>query len=153
INDYVGRVDYVLTSKMKLFGRFSILRDHSGDDQNFLAPIQFPGDPLTRVIADTSYAYVVGHTWTISNTKVNQFFFGETRSQLNFPTQFNPTGTTSFTFGPTLTDPFARPQVQRRIIPVPVFRDDFTYVRGRHDIQVGGTFKPIRTRSTQINDF
>ncbi len=146
------RIDYNLSSKMKLFGRVSILRDHRGDDENFQAPIQFPGDPLTREKTDTSYAYVIGHTWTIGNSKVNQFFYGETRSQLNFPSLFNPAGTNAFTFGP-LTDPFASAQMQRRTIPIPVFRDDFTYVRGRHNIQVGGTFKPIRTRSTQIFDF
>jgi Carboxypeptidase regulatory-like domain len=152
INDYVARVDYNLTNKMKLFGRFSILRDTAGDDQNFLAPIEFPGDPLTRQIVDTSYAYVIGHTWTVSNSMVNQLFYGETRSQLNFPVLFNPAGTNSFTFGP-VTAPFASAQVQRRTVPVPVLRDDFTYVRGKHNIQVGGTFKPIRTRSTQISDF
>jgi hypothetical protein len=152
INDYVARVDYNLNSKMKIFGRFSILRDNGGDDANFQAPIQFPGDPVTHEIVDTSYAYVVGHTWTISPNKVNQFYYGETRSQLNFPTLFNPTGANTFTFGP-ITDPFSSPESQHRIIPVPIFRNDFTYVRDRHSIQVGGTFKPIKTQSTQVRDF
>ena len=153
INDYVGRVDYNLNNKLKFFGRFSILRDHYGDDQNFQAPIQFPGDPLTHSIADTSYAYVIGNTWTISNNKINQFYYGETRSQLNFPTTFNPAGSTYLqVFGP-ITEPFANPESQHRIIPVPIYRDDFTYVKGAHNIQVGGTFKPIRTRSTQVFDY
>ncbi len=95
-NDYVGRVDYNLNDKMKLFSRFSILRDASGDDANFAAPFQFPGDPVTHQIIDHSYAYVIGHTWTISPTKVNNFYYGETRSQLNFPTTFAPTGINYF---------------------------------------------------------
>ncbi|HVO80276.1 MAG TPA: carboxypeptidase regulatory-like domain-containing protein [Terriglobales bacterium] len=152
-NDYVTRIDYNLSSKMKLFGRFSILRDTGGDDVNFSAPIQFPGDPLSHTIVDTSYSYVIGHTWTISNNKINQFVFGETRSQLNFPTLFNPVGSTFYqNFGP-LTGPFSQQQSQHRIVPVPIFRDDFTYVRGTHTIQVGATFKPILSQTNQVNDF
>ena len=153
VNNYVGRVDYNMTNKMKLFGRVSIVRDNGGDDVNNAAPIQFPGDPLTNSIVDHSYAYVVGHTWTLSNTKVNQFFYGETRSDLNFPVTFNPVGVSDYgsVWGP-LTGPFASQETQHRIIPVPVYRDDFTYVKGKHNFQMGGTFKPIRTRSLQVRD-
>ena len=152
VNDYVGRVDYNLSNKMKLFGRVSVVRDDGGDDVNFASPSQFPGDPLTHSIVDHSYAYVVGHTWTISNTKINQFFYGETRSDLNFPVGFNPIGVAFYqVFGP-LTSPYGQQESQHRIIPIPVYRDDFTYIRGKHNFQMGGTFKPIKTNSTQVND-
>ncbi len=159
-NDYVGRVDYNLTSKMKLFGRFSIFRLTQGDDVNFSAPEHFPGDPITHQIVDHSWAYVIGHTWTISNTKVNQFEYGETRAILNFPTPFNPTGTLQYsTFMPSasniaqLTSPFSDGSHQGRTVPIPVYKDDFNYVRGTHNIQIGGTFKPIKDNSTLVNDF
>src|SRR5262249_53890788 len=42
---------------------------------------------------------------------------------------------------------------QKRNVPIPVFKDDFTYVRGSHNIQLGGTFKPIKDSSTLVNDF
>ncbi|HEX4485926.1 MAG TPA: carboxypeptidase-like regulatory domain-containing protein [Terriglobales bacterium] len=152
-NDYVARVDYNLTSKMKLFGRVSILRDEYGDDRNFAAPVRFPGDPITHEVLDHSYAYVFGHTWAISNSKVNQFFYGQTRSDLNFPTPFNPVGTTYYAaFGP-LANPYDQQETQHRVVPIPIFRDDFSYVKGKHNFQIGGTFKPIRTRSNQVNDF
>lgn len=151
-NDYVGRIDYNLTEKMKLFSRFSILRDTSGDDANNAAPFQFPGDPVTHQIVDRSYAYVFGHTWTISSNKVNQFFYGETRSDLNFPVTFNPLGTTYYSFFGPLATPYQQQESQHRVIPIPVYRDDFTYVRGKHNLQMGGTFKPIRTDSNQVND-
>jgi hypothetical protein len=152
-NDYVARVDYNMTEKNKLFSRFSILRDTSGDNVNFAAPFQFPGDPVTHQIVDHSYAYVIGDTWTISPTKVNNFYYGETRSQLGFPTTFTPTGINYFNaFGP-ITAPFSNPESQNRIVPVPVFRDDFTWVHNKHNFEMGGTFKPIKTRSIQVNDF
>ena len=159
-NDYVTRIDYNLNSKMKVFGRLSIFRRTSGDDVNFTSAQLFPGDPVSNEIVDHSWSFVIGHTWTISNTKVNQFNFGETRSILNFPALFNPTGTTQYTSfmpNPTgtaqLDSPFPGGASQKRNVPIPVFKDDFTYVRGNHNIQVGGTFKPIKDSSTLVNDF
>jgi len=159
-NDYVTRIDYNLSSKMKLFGRVSIFRSTYGDDVNNPSAELFPGDPVSKEVIDHSWAFVIGHTWTISNTKVNQFNYGETRSILNFPTLLNPTGTVQYSNMmssagniPQITSPFVDASSQHRTVPIPVFRDDFTYVRGTHTFQVGGTFKPIKDSSTLVNDF
>ena len=159
-NDYVSRIDYNLNSKMKLFGRLSIYRSTQGDDINFPGAELFPGDPVSQEVIDHSWAFVIGHTWTISNTKVNQFSYGETRSVLDFPALLNPTGTTQYTSmmgtsfgGSRITSPFYGGASQRRTVPIPVFRDDFNYVHGTHNIQVGGTFKPIKDTSTLVSDF
>jgi hypothetical protein len=156
LNDYVVRLDYNLSAKTKVFARGSLVRET--DDRN--PSIQFPGDPLTSIDTDHSYAYVFGHTWTISNTKVNQFVYGETRQELNFPYLYNPTGTTQFTTfdatgtgGAFLSSPYFEPASQGRTIPVPVYRDDFTYVRGKHTFQVGGNFKPIKVSDYLVTDF
>jgi hypothetical protein len=159
-NDYISRIDYNLTSKMKLFGRVSIHRLTTGDDANFQSAQLFPGDPISNEIVDHSWAFVIGHTWTISNNKVNQFNFGETRAILSFPALFNPTGTTQYanlmnsaTNSGQITAPFTGGASQKRTVPIPIFKDDFNYVRGNHNIQVGGTFKPIKDSSTLVNDF
>ena len=150
-DNYVGRVDYTLSDTMKLFGRVSIVRDDGADSANG-STVQFPGDPITHRIIDHSYAYVIGNTWTVSPTKVNNFIFGETRSDLNFPTTFNPVGTSVFSaFGP-LSSPYSEQSAQHRVVPIPVFRDDFTWLHGRHNFQMGGTFKPIKTRSLLLRD-
>jgi len=157
LNDYVAKVDYNLTDKMKIFVRGSLVRELAiGNDGQ---SIQFPGDPLTYYSTDHSYAYVFGHTWTISNTKVNQFIYGENRQVLNFPVVYAPAGTTVFSFdasgtGSTyLSSPYITPATQARTVPIPIVRDDFTYVRGTHTFQVGGTFKPIETTYKLVNDF
>jgi hypothetical protein len=156
LNDYVAKVDFNLTDKMKIFVRGSLVRENV--DRN--PSIQFPGDPLTFIDTDHSYAYVFGHTWTISSTKVNQFVYGETREELNFPYIYNPNGTTQYTTfdatgtgGAYLTAPYLEPASQGRTIPIPVFRDDFTYVRGSHTFQVGGNFKPIKVSNYLVTDF
>lgn len=159
LNDYVARLDYNLSDSMKVFARASLVRDQE-DGFSGEASIRFPGDPLTSISTDHSYAYVIGHTWTISTTKVNQFIYGETRQELNFPYLYNPNGTTQYTVfdavgtgGAYLTSPYFEPASQGRTIPVPVFRDDFTYVRGTHTIQLGGNFKPIKVSDYLITDF
>jgi hypothetical protein len=158
-NLYVSRIDYNLSSNMKLFGRFTIRRETDGDNVNYPAPAEFPGDPLTRAIVSTDYAYVIGHTWTISNTMVNQFIYGETRQRFATPSLYNPLGNTDYTnagggsiFG-NISAPYLSQSGQFRHIPVPVFRDDYTYVRGGHTIQVGATFKPISVLSSLGNSF
>jgi hypothetical protein len=170
-NDYVSRIDYNLSNKMKLFGRVSIFRRTSDDDINTglavgqgAAAELFPGDPATNQVIDHSWAFVVGHTWNITNNIVNQFNFGETRSILDFPVKFNPTGTTQYQTmmgtatglsaldGPFNAAPFSG-NSQNRTVPIPVVKDDFTYLRGKHNIQIGGTFKPIKSSSSLVNDF
>ena len=45
-----------------------------------------------------------------------------------------------------------RQQSQRRDISIPTFRDDFSYQRGTHNFQMGGTFKPIHALSNEVLD-
>jgi hypothetical protein len=151
-NIYVARGDWNISTKHKLFVRFNMVNFTDGDDANFQAPIQFPGDPLTNAILTKDYAYVIGETWTISSNKVNQFVYGETRSDLSFPALYAPTFPNFYTV--SLGDaPYASISGQARIVPVPTLRDDFTWIKGNHQMSFGGTFKPISQRSTLVNDF
>jgi hypothetical protein len=153
-NDYVARVDYTLNNSMKVWARGSVQSQSEGDDINFAAPIQFPGDPITHLINNASYAYVVGHDWTIGGNKTNQFLYGVTRSRLNFPAAYNPTGTVQWrggfggngTGGSILSDPYASAvNAQFRNYPIPVARDDFSWLKGKHTFQFGAQFKFIKT--------
>jgi hypothetical protein len=157
-NTYTTRMDYNLTSKQKVFGRFNIVRSSQTDDINNVAS-QFPQDPPpASQITVRDYSFVIGHTWTISSSKINQAIFGISASRLGFPDIFNKSFPNSYTFAPTtngslLSAPFPSLQSQFRTVPVPTLRDDFTYIHGRHTIQLGGVFKPQHQTSTQINDF
>jgi hypothetical protein len=158
-NTYTSRLDYNLTTKQKLFGRFNIVRSAQTDDVNNVAA-QFPGDstPASQ-ITDRDYAFAIGHTWNISNNSINQAVFGITSSRLGFPALFKPSFPNSYTFAPNSTGtplfstPFPSLQSQFRIVPVPTLRDDFTHIHGHHQWQFGGVFKPQHQTSTQINDF
>ena len=155
-NDYVGRVDYTLNEKIKFFGVSHVTRTNGTQ-----AAIQFPGDPETYPFLDQSYSWVVGNTWTISNNKVNQAYFGRTFEDYDFPNTYNPPGINQFqTFGGNgsggaiLSPPYARAiNAQSRTFPIPVVRDDFSWQKGRHGLTFGGSFKWISPDNNTILDY
>lgn len=157
-NTYTTRIDYNLSDKQKLFGRFNIVRSAQTDDVNFAA-VQFPGDPApAHEITDRDYSFAVGHTWTISSEKINQVTFGIAASRLGFPSLAQTTFPNSYSIGGVggvafMSAPFSSLQSQFRTVPVPTLRDDFTWTRGKHIWQFGGLFKPAHQTSRQINDF
>jgi hypothetical protein len=143
-DDYVQRVDFTINQRMKLYGKGSFTRTNGTE-----SAIWFPGDPETYPFLDQSYTYVVGHTWNISNNKVNQASYGEVFENYNFPNTYNPDGANQFntfggngTGGAIISGPYGSAiNAQGRTYPIPVIRDDFTWDRGGHDFRFGGTFK------------
>lgn len=151
--NYVGRGDYNFAPNMKLFARFTITRENGIEYPN-----EFPGDPISGPSIDRSYAFVIGHTWTIGSTKTNQLILGETVQKLSFPITYNPTPTTYLLFGdgtgPALSSSlYLEPTDQSRRVPIPVLGDDFAWTRGNHTWQIGGTFKDILTNSLEKLDY
>jgi len=155
-DDFVQRVDYNLNSKMKLYGRGSFTRYNRTYSSEW-----FPGDPLTAPFFDKSYSWVVGHTWTISNTMVNQFSYGKVLEDFDFPIIYNPTGATQFqAMGGTGTGSYildapyrSAINAQGRTYPIPVIRDDFSWDRGQHSFKFGGTFKNISPHDHTILNY
>ena len=135
-DDYVQRVDYNLNSSMKLFGRGTFTRTTGTQ-----GAIQFPGDPPSYLFKDQSYAWVVGHTWTIGSNKLNQFNVGETFENYRFDKTYNPQGDDQFSFR-GLDAPYPDgSNTQDRTYPIPIIRDDFSWEKGNHSFAFGGTFK------------
>jgi hypothetical protein len=148
---YVGRIDYNLSSTQRLFARFTVSHVDQTQTSN-----EFPGDPFTSPYTDRSYAYVVSHIWQIGRNKVNQFYYGDTVDEENFGNLYNPGGTTSLSFSKYvagfLSAPYTNGSTQERRVPVPEIRDDFNWQIGAHNINVGGTFKFVKTNSQLVND-
>ena len=155
--NYVGRVDYNLTSTMKMFARFTISRENAVEALN-----QFPSDPgVTSPFVDRTYAFVIGHNWQIGSHKDNQFFIGETVQKYYYPinpANFNPDGpnwdTTGDGTGPSLTSALnLQPNKQARRVPIPVIGDNFLWTKGSHTWAFGGTFKDILSRDLNVADY
>jgi hypothetical protein len=157
--NYVGRGDWNINDKMKAFARFSIVRENAVANPN-----EFGGDSITNPLLDRSYAFVIGHTWLIGSTKTNRIILGETVQKLSFPNaynpknDYNPDGTTFYTFGTGLgaalaSSLYLQPSVQARRIPIPILRDDFNWTGGSHNWQIGGSFKNILAHTTNAIDY
>jgi hypothetical protein len=152
-NTYTARLDFNLSSKHKLFGRFNF--NNVNDIVSTLPSIQFPGDPITNPRINRGRSWALGDTWVISSAKVNQFVYGETRSDFSATVPFDPPGSVfqlNWLFPTPISSPYARPSGTAAINPIPTFRDDFSWTHGKHTWQFGGLWKPIRTRSKLIND-
>jgi hypothetical protein len=153
-NIYLTRIDYNLGNKHKLFTRFNF---NSVDSvRNGTPTAWFPGDPFTYPALDRGKAWVIGDTWTINSSLLNQFVYGETRDEIAFPVNFNPVGAVDVGFswfGGLFAAPFGSPATQARTVPVPTFRDDFSWVHGKHSWQFGASWKPIKTREKLVGDF
>ena len=151
--NYVGRGDYNINDNMKLFARFSISRENYT-----YFPNEFAGDPSSEPGVDRSYAFVIGHTWVIGGNRTNRIVLGETVQKLSFPDDYNPDGTTFLTFGdgtgPSLTSSeYLQPDTQARRVPIPMIGDDFSWTKGSHTFQWGGTFKDILAHDTTVADY
>lgn len=151
--NYVARIDYTINDKMKLFGSFTIAREDA-----VFQPNEFPGDPVTSPTTDRSYHFVVGHDWLIGPNKTNRFFLGEVVQKLSFPINYNPTGTTAFTFGDgadqsLASNPYIWPNAQARRIPIEQLGDTFSWTAGTHTLQFGGIVKDILAHDTNVADF
>jgi hypothetical protein len=151
--NYVTRIDYNLNSRMNLYGRFTIARENSVENPN-----EFAGDPATNPFIDRTYSFVLGHNWVIGTNKTNRVFAGQTVQKYSFPNSYNPSGSTFLTFsdgtGPALASSlYLNPNAQARRIPIPVVGDDFSWTRGSHTWQFGGTFKDILAHNTNVADY
>jgi len=151
--NYVGRGDYNINDNMKMFARFSIARENATENPN-----EFAGDPATNPFIDRSYAFVIGHTWIIGGTRTNRIILGETVQKVAFPNNYNPDGSTFFTFGdgtgPALaSSEYLQPGSTARRVPVPMIGDDFSWTKGSHTFQWGGTFKDILAHDTTVADY
>jgi hypothetical protein len=136
-----------------VFARFSVARRNAVE-----STIEFPVDPQTAPYVDRSYAYVIGHDWVISASKVNHFFYGDTVAELSFPNTYNPQGTNILTFGDgtttLLSDPYRSPiNAQGRRVPIPEIGDTFSWQKGNHLFVFGGNFKFIKTHSFTKLDY
>ncbi len=143
LTNYVGRVDWVLSPHIHVYGRGTVARENAVRD-----PAEFPGLPPATMFVDRSYAYLGGMDWQISDNKFNQFIYGSTVQDYAFPKPSNPLGIYQETFATGTTtlidDPYTSPSnSQARYVPIPEVKDNFTWTVGRHSIQLGGYFKWI----------
>lgn len=151
LNTTIAKIDYNLNQSgtQRLFLRGNYQTDKTGE------PIQFPGDPPTNVLRDTSRAIAVGYTATLSSTLVNNLRFGLTRqSQDNLGTENLPIVTFRYfdDLHPSVASVSPTEAFTTKFhIPVYNWLDDVSWTKGRHVLQFGTNIRLItNSRATDI---
>lgn len=129
----IFKLDYNLNSKQRLFARFNI------DSDNSTGAEQYPGTPASTSHFDNSRGIGIGHTWTLTDSLVNNLRYGYVRQGFanrgalhgNYVNFANIGATTA-----TTTD---------LVVNVPVHNlvDDLSWSKKTHTIQLGVNYRLI----------
>ncbi|HEY8225344.1 MAG TPA: carboxypeptidase-like regulatory domain-containing protein, partial [Pyrinomonadaceae bacterium] len=133
LNSHSARFDFNLTNRQTLFVRGNAIHDLIG-----LAP-QFPDTPAPQIWSHPM-GLVVGHTWTVTNSLVNNFHYGLTRESF---TQGGDSAANNISFRFVFV-PLLFGRTFSRTTPVQNITDDVSWVRGNHSFQFGGNIRLIK---------
>ncbi|MDT4955422.1 MAG: hypothetical protein QOJ02_3560 [Acidobacteriota bacterium] len=153
LNTYITRFDFNLTDRQNLFVRGNYQQDIVTRAVYFSSDCSAAGDnvqcfPDTPPLTFWNHpkGFAIGHTWTASNTFLQRFSYGFTR------TAFTQGGDSDqnrvnfrFIFSP---NSFARSL--SRTTPVHNFVDDISWTKGNHTFGFGGNVRIIRNNRTSL---
>ncbi|HUS20122.1 MAG TPA: TonB-dependent receptor [Terriglobales bacterium] len=126
LNSHVARLDWNINNMQNLFLRGNVIYDKS---------TRLPQFPDTPAPQDWSHPWggVVGHTWAVNSSLINNFRYGLTREAFSNlgDSQANAI---SFRF---IFSPLAFTRTLSRVTPVHNLTDDISLTRGKHTFQFG----------------
>src|SRR5205807_2167359 len=145
LNSHQLRLDFNLNRKGTQQLMFRGSYQYDKQPVSFTNPQQFPDSPV-RLSWYHPTGIVIGHTWTISPTKTNNFRYGLTRLALsNLGDTAGNDIFFRFVFIPT-TESYTL----NRINPVHNFVDDFSWVKNNHTIQLGANVRRVSNLRTDF---
>lgn len=138
-NTHIAKIDWNINSKQNLFVRGNFQADLT------TGGAAFPDTPTTSDW-EHPYGFVIGHNWTVSANKINNFRYGLTRQSFS---QGGDSNANSISFR-NVFSPVAFSRTLGRVSPTTNISDDFTWIAGKHNIQFGTNIRFIRNKR---NDF
>ena len=143
-NTTIVRLDYDPTSRQRIFVRGNLQKDTTGSVQ------QFPGQGPSSSLIDNSKGITVGHTWTLTQSLVNDLRYGYIRQG------YGESGVgvgdyVDFRFISTATA-----ETRNTIISNPVNNviDNLNWSKGKHNIQLGGNWRLVhQNRASDSNSY
>lgn len=143
-NTTIVKLDYDPTSRQRFFVRGNLQKDTTGSVQ------QFPGQGPSSSLVDNSKGITFGHTWTISQSLVNDLRYGYIRQG------YGESGVgrgdyVDFRFISTATA-----ETRSTIISNPVNNivDNLNWTKGKHSVQLGGNWRLVhQNRASDSNSY
>jgi Carboxypeptidase regulatory-like domain len=144
LNTSIGRIDYILGQKHRIFVRGNLQKDTiSGAEQ-------FPGQPASTSLIDNSKGITAGDTWTITPNIVNDVRYGYVRQG----TSNRGIGQGDYVDFRFLDTPTAETRTTITSVPVNNIVDNLSWAKGKHNISVGGNWRLVdQNRSSDLNSF
>jgi len=144
LNTSIVRLDYIPSSKHRLFARGNFQKDTTGGVE------QFPGQGPSYVLIDNTKGMTFGDTWAISSNLVNDVRYGYIRQGYGN----SGIGTGDYVDFRFIDSPTA--ETRNTVVSVPVNNiiDNLNWSKGKHTIEVGGNWRLIhQNRNTNANSF
>lgn len=143
---YTARLDFNLTGNGK---NMLFWRGNLADIKTDITPAEFPGLPPNNRFFNHSKGMAVGYTAVLRANLINNFEWGFIRQGLN-----ESGGTSDALSAQNFSDPLNFTRGFARTVPTHELRDDLSWTRGAHTIQVGGDIQVPRNRfSTYQNSY
>lgn len=140
-NSHVAKFDFNLTGNQQAFIRTNVIYDKIARER------QFPDTPAPTIWSHP-IGIAAGHTWTISNTMVNNFRYGFTRESFS---EQGDSGENSISFR-FVFSPLTFTRTLERITPVQNFTDDLSWIKGDHTFGFGTNIRLIRNRRDSFDN-
>jgi len=142
---HVMRLDFNITKDARHIGYF---RGNYQQDVTGGSP-QFP-DTLPTQSWSHPYGFVAGHTWSISNDKINNFRYGLTREAF---TNSGDSDVNAITFRTVFSSNLFSRSFSRTT-PTHNITDDFSWIKGNHSLGFGTNLRIVRNnRESFANAF
>ncbi len=137
LNTYIAKMDYEISNHSHLF-----VRGIQQGDRISAVP-EFPNQPPSSQIIDTSKGLAAGHLWTIGQNLINNVRYGYIRQGLDVA----GAGTSSYSDFAGLSP--LTPENRSTFLNVPVHNllDDVNWIRGKHTLQFGVNWRIIHNNT------
>ena len=134
-NTYIAKLDWNVddNNRHQLFWRANLQND------NDIGSPQFPGDPPNSVNLANNKGMAIGYNLVLRPNLTSATRYGYTRQGVE-TTGIQTASAVSFR---NLADRFGLTRGLSQIVPVHHITQDFTWVRGAHNVQFGGTLRRI----------
>jgi len=143
---YTARLDFNLSGNGK---HMLFWRGNLADIKTDITPAEFPGLPPNNRFFNDSKGIAVGYTAVLRTNLVNNFEWGFIRQGVN-----ESGGTSDALSAENFSDPLNFTRGFARTVPTHEVRDDVSWTRGKHTIQVGADLQLPRNHfSTYQNSF
>lgn len=137
LNTYIAKIDYEISNHSHLF-----VRGIQQGDRISAVP-EFPNQPPSSQIIDTSKGLAAGHLWTIGQNLINNFRYGYIRQGLSVAGG----GTASYSDFAGLSPLTSESRSTFLNVPVHNFLDDVNWIKGKHTLQFGVNWRIIHNNT------